>query len=218
MRTVFDEKLTLLNDSLIEMGGCIEHAIIMAVKALAEQDTDLAKYVIQYDDKIDAKEKQIEKLCLEILLLQQPLAGDLRMVSSAIKMITDMERIGDQSADIAEITLQLAGRPYIKKLEHIPKMANATIKMVNDAIDAYVKKDVVLALSVIRYDDVVDEYFTLVRQELIKLIEKDTANCEQALDLMMIAKYFERIGDHATNIAEWAVFSLTGSHEYDKIV
>lgn len=217
MRGIFVDKLGLLNDQLIEMGGCIEHSIIMAVKALEEQDAELARYVIKYDDKIDAKEKQIEKLCLEILLLQHPVAGDLRMVSSTIKIITDMERIGDQSANIAGISLHITA-PYIKRLEHIPKMADATMKMVNDAIDAYVKKDIPLALSVIKYDDVVDEYFILVRNELIELIKKDMSNCEQAFDLMMIAKYFERIGDHATNIAEWVVFSLTGSHEYDRIV
>jgi len=180
------------------MGGLIEYAIKMAVEALINQDEKMALKSIEYDEQVDDKEKEIERQCLDLLLLQHPVASDLRTVSAALKMITDMERIGDQSADISEITLLLTSSVYIKKLEHIPQMAEATIKMVNDAIEAFVKKDAALAASVTQYDDVVDELFITVRN-----------------DLMMIAKYFERIGDHAVNIAEWVIFSLTGSKEYN---
>lgn len=214
MRVKFSEQLDLLNNNLIEMGSFIEHAISMAVKALIEQDVELARQVIAFDDEIDAKEKEIESLCLKLLLQQQPVAKDLRLISAALKMITDMERIGDQSADISEITILLADKQYIKKLEHIPQMAEATIIMVNNALDAFVKKDLELAHQVIRADDVVDDLFDMVKDELIALILKDKQNGEQAIDLIMIAKYFERIGDHAVNIAEWVVFSLTGKNKY----
>jgi phosphate transport system protein len=214
MRKQFISQLHTLNDTLTEMGGLIEYAIQTAVCALVNQDVTLAKEAIAYDEKIDAKEKEIEHLCFDILLLQHPVASDLWVVSSALKMITDMERIGDQSADISELTLIMAGSPYIKKLEHIPLMAEATIKMVNDAIDAFVKKDTELAVSVIEYDDVVDNYFVTVRDDLIELIQSNPDNAAQAFDLMMVAKYFERIGDHAVNIAEWVLFSLTGTKEY----
>jgi phosphate transport system protein len=214
MRTKFEEQLQLLHNSLIEMGGYIEYAIKLALKALVEQDAELARQAIAYDDEIDDKEKDIENLCLKILLQQQPVAKDLRLVSSALKMITDMERIGDHSADISEITLMLAGAPYIKKLVDIPLMAQASIKMVNDSIDAFVKKDLKLAVAVIKADDIVDDYFIKIRKDLVEVVKKDIHNLEQAFDLMMIAKYLERIGDHATNIAEWVVFSLTGRRYY----
>lgn len=213
MRNKFDEQLILLNNSLIEMGGLIERSIALATKALIEQDITLAKKAIISDDEIDSKEKEIENLCLKLLLQQQPVAKDLRLISSALKMITDMERIGDQAADISEITLMLEDKPYIEKLEHIPQMATATIKMVTEAIDAFVKKDLELANRVIKSDDVVDELFDIIKNNLIQLIRNDVKNGEQAIDLLMIAKYFERIGDHATNIAEWVVFSITGEHE-----
>jgi phosphate transport system protein len=214
MRERFREQLTLLNNSLIEMGSFIEYNITMVVKALKEQNADLANKVISHKDEISAMEKGIEHLCLKLLLTQQPVAKDLRMVSAAMKIITDMDRIGDQSADIAENTILLADSPYIKDLIHIPQMAEATIKMVKLAIDAYVRKDKDLALYVINYDDVVDNLFISIRNDLTVLIKQDVENCEQAFDLMMIAKYFERIGDHAVNIAKWVVFSLTGKHEY----
>lgn len=217
MRAVYDEKLSFLHKNLIEMGGYIEHSINNTIKALVKQDVALARECVFYDDTIDAKEKYIEKLCMELILLQQPVAGDLRIISSAMKMITDMERIGDQSSDIAEISITLAKSAYIKKLDHIPKMAEVTVGMVKDAIDAYVSGDLKLAANVIERDDIVDAYFISVRNDLVDLIIKDTDNCDQALSLMMIAKYFERIGDHAVNIAEWAVFSLTGKHYCDKL-
>ncbi|MCL2033944.1 MAG: phosphate signaling complex protein PhoU [Oscillospiraceae bacterium] len=213
MRSKFDEQLSQLNNMLIEMGTLIETAIALATQALREQDIRLAKKVVEYDQEIDQKEQDVEALCLKLLLRQQPVARDLRLVSSALKMITDMERIGDQAADIAEITIMLAGTPYVKKLEHIPQMAQATVKMVTDSIDAFVKKNLELARSVIEYDDVVDDLFVAVRSDLIELIRADIAYGEQAMDLLMIAKYFERIGDHAVNIAEWVVFSITGRHE-----
>lgn len=218
MRNKFDEQLTQLNNQLIEMGALIENAIDTTIEALIHQDVELAKKVIEGEDEIDQKEKDIETLCLKLLLQQQPVAKDLRTISSALKMITDMERIGDHAEDISEITIFLAGRPYIKKLVDIPKMGEATMKMLNDSIDAFVKKDLELANAVIKYDDVVDDLFTLVKNDLIDLIREDAENGEQAIDLIMIAKYFERIGDHAVNIAEWVVFTLTGKHKDIKIM
>lgn len=215
MRNKFEEQLLVLNNMLIEMGGLIETAIALATQALKNQDVEIAKKAIDFDGDIDQKEKDIEALCLKLLLQQQPVAKDLRLISAALKMITDMERIGDQSADISEITIMLAGTPYIKKLEHIPQMAAATVKMVTESIDAFVKRDLDLAYAVIEYDDVVDDLFNSIKFDLIELIRTDSANGEQAIDLMMIAKYFERIGDHATNIAEWVVFSITGRHDND---
>ncbi len=218
MRNKFDEQLSILNNKLIEMGALIEESISLAIKALCEQNIELAKKSINLDTEIDDMEKEIEALCLKLLLQQQPVAKDLRLISSALKMITDMERIGDQSADISEISIMISKAQYIKKLEHIPQMAEATIKMVTEAIDAYVKKDLELANAVIAHDNVVDDLFTTVKNDLINLIHKDTSNGEQAIDLLMVAKYFERIGDHATNIAEWVVFSLTGNHKDKKIM
>jgi len=213
MRSRFDERLDILHNSMIEMGAMIESAISKATRALVEQDAALANEVMNMDKSIDDKEKDIEGQCLKLLLSQQPVARDLRQISAALKMITDMERIGDQAADISEICVYLAEQKYIKELEHIPQMANATIKMVTDSIDAYVKKDLALAQAVIDCDDVVDELFTQIKADLIGLVHKDVSNGEQAFDLMQIAKYYERIGDHATNIAEWVIFSITGSHE-----
>jgi len=212
MRNKFDEQLTHLNKMLIEMGAMIENAITQTKTALLDQDVELAKSIIAGEAEIDQMERDIETLCLKLLLQQQPIAKDLRLISAALKMITDMERIGDHAEDISEITLMLAGSPYIKKLEHIPMMADATMKMVGDAINAFVKKDLRLACSVKRYDDVVDNLFVNIKDDLIALIHQDAAHGEQAIDLIMIAKYFERIGDHAVNIAEWVEFSITGKH------
>ena len=213
MRRKYDEQLELLGNMLVEMGALIETAIARATQALKTQDIAQAKKAIAYDKEVDQKEKDIEQLCLKLLLQQQPVARDLRFISAALKMITDMERIGDQAADIAEIAIMLAGTPYIKEIEHIPLMAEATVKMVSNSIDAFVAKDLELATSVIKYDDVVDELFDTIRFELVELIRADSRNGEQAMDLLMIAKYFERIGDHAENIAEWVVFSITGKHK-----
>ncbi|MDR1664217.1 MAG: phosphate signaling complex protein PhoU [Clostridiales bacterium] len=213
MRNKFDRQLEQLNNMLIEMGALIENAISSAIHALEEQDIKKARQTFALEEEVDQMERDIETLCLKLLLQQQPVARDLRLISAALKMITDMERISDQAADIAEIVLLLAGTPYIKKLEHIPQMADAAIKMVTDSIDAFVKKDLKLAEAVVGYDDVVDRLFDTVKNDLIALIRADSANGEQAIDLLMIAKYFERIGDHAENIAEWVVFSITGKRE-----
>jgi len=210
MRIKFEEQLSGLNNMLIEMGALVETAITLAIQAFENQDLELAKKAISFDDDIDQKEKEIEALCLKLLLQQQPVAKDLRVISAALKMVTDMERIGDQAEDISEITMLLADVPYIKKLEHIPQMATATAKMVTESIDAFVKKDLALAQTVIEYDDVVDDLFDTVKKDLIELIRSDSDSGEQAIDLIMVAKYFERIGDHAVNIAEWVVFSITG--------
>ena len=212
MRLGFDEQLTLLNNSLIEMGGIVEQAIADANQALAAQDVELAQKAIDFDDEIDHKEKAIEALCLKIIMQQQPVARDLRLVSSVLKIITDLERIGDHAADISEITLMLAGKPFIKKPGHIPQMAAATMKMVTQSIDAFVRRDLELARQVIADDDIVDSLFTTVRTELVELLKAHKASSDQAIDLILIAKYFERIGDHAVNVAEWVVFSLTGVH------
>jgi len=215
MRNNFDDQLAKLNEMIINMGAMIEKAIKLAINALVNQDETMAKQAIAYDDEIDEVEKEIEAMCLRLLLQQQPVARDLRAISSALKMITDMERIGDQAADISEITLFLIGETYIKKLEHIPIMAEATAKMVTDSLDAYVRMDLELAQSVIDSDDYVDDLFDTIRNDLIELIKKDEKNGPQAVDLIMIAKYLERIGDHATNIAEWVVFYITGKHVED---
>ena len=215
MRNRFDKQLERLNNELIEMGSMIEKAIEHSIRALVTQDCTLAKRVIEADEEIDRQEKEIESLCLKLLLQQQPVAGDLRQVSSALKMITDMERIGDQAADIAEITVTMLKKkePYIKNLEHIQTMAKETSLMLVGSVDAFVNKNQEQATAVIKQDDVVDDLFSQVQQELVQLIHKDPGCGHQATDLLMIAKYFERIGDHATNISEWVIFSLTGSHE-----
>lgn len=212
MRRGFDAQLEQLNNKLIVMGSLIETAIAMTIKALIDQDKEHAQKTIDFDEQIDQKEKDIEALCLKLILQQQPVARDLRTVSAALKMITDMERIGDQAADISEIALLLADTPYIKKLEHISLMAEETAKMVTEAVDAYVRGDLDKARTVIENDDIVDDYFDAVKEDLIGMISQDVRNGSQALDLLMIAKYFERIGDHAVNIAEWVEFSITGVH------
>lgn len=211
MRKTFDEKLENLSQHLIEMGTLIERAINFTKDAFVMQDAAIADEAIKCEQEIDYLEKEIERMCLDILLLHQPVARDLRIVSSALKMITDMERIGDQCSDISEITKLLVGETYIHTLEHIPKMADATSKMVTDAVDAYVKKDVKLARKVMKFDDEVDRLFLATKKDLIDTIQDDPDTISQALDLMMVAKYYERIGDHAENIAEWVVFSLKGN-------
>ncbi|MCL1848134.1 MAG: phosphate signaling complex protein PhoU [Clostridiales bacterium] len=218
MRNRFEEQLEKLNNTLIEMGGLIEAKIADATKALINQDVLTAQHIIDGDNEVDDMEKEIESLCLKIIMQQQPVAGDLRLVSSILRIITDLERIGDHAVDISELTILLAGKKYIKKLEHIPQMATATMKMLTDSIDAYVRKDIELAKQVIAYDDVVDDLFDQVKAELISIIKENADNGDQAIDLIMIAKYFERIGDHATNVAEWVIFSLTGWHKDSKII
>ena len=212
MRNRFDEQLYELNRELIEMGAMCEEAIASAAKALTMGDIVLANNVIKQGTAIDQMERDIESRCMKLLLHQQPVARDLRLISAALKMITDMERIGDQAEDIAEIITFLKGRT-IEGMELIEDMARETIGMVSASVDAFVKKDVALARSVIQQDDVVDDYFSRVKYDVITLIIEKTVDGEFALDLLMIAKYFERIGDHATNIAEWVIYSVTGTHE-----
>ncbi len=212
MRNQYDRQLERLNEMLLEMGLLCETAIASASKALTERDSVLAKGVIAMDDEIDQKERDVEGLCLKLLLQQQPVARDLRQISSALKMITDLERIGDQAADISEIVVTLPQLPLLEKGGHITKMAEATCRMVTSSIEAYVKQDLEITRAVIASDDTVDELFTKVKDELIAFVAEDPTCGSEALDLLMIAKYFERIGDHATNVAEWVEFAITGSH------
>ena len=216
MRNRFDRQLVQLNNELIEMVGMIEKAISDTVKALVNQDIELASNVIEYDEEIDHQEREIEQLCLKLLLQQQPVAKDLRLISAALKMITDMERIGDHATDISEITIELSKESYIKKLDHIQQMAKETMVMLVQSVEAFVNKDMDKARAVIVHDDVVDDLFNKVKAELIAMIHEDVNAGEQASDLLMAAKYFERIGDHATNISEWVIFSITGQHPDDK--
>ena len=211
MRSRFDEQLSQLHRELIEMGALCEEVIALSSQALTEGSSALAERVAPLDHEIDRKERDIENLCLRLLLQQQPVAGDLRQISAALKMITDMERIGDQAEDIVEIIPCMIAHPH-EEYPKIREMAKETIAMVTDSVDAYVKQDVYLAKAVQMHDDVVDNYFTRIKSGLIDMIAKNPAEGEYALDLLMIAKYFERIGDHATNIAEWVEFSVTGSH------
>lgn len=212
MRSKFDEQLNLLNQKMTQMGSECESIIALSAKALLEGNTADARKAKEQGHKIDQMEREIEAICLKLLLQQQPVAKDLRVISAALKMITDMERIGDQAEDIAEIIAFLGGRTG-EECHDIRLMAEATIKMVTDSVDAYVKQDLELAKAVSDYDDVVDDAFARVKQTLISMISANTSDGEYAIDLLMIAKYFERIGDHATNIAEWVAFSVTGVHK-----
>lgn len=213
MRNRFDEQLDQLNSHLLEMGALIERSIQNATQALVEQNVSAAREAITADREIDQKEREIESLCIILLLQQQPVAKDLRLISAAHKMITDMERIGDQAADISDIVLYIADQPYIKELVHLPQMGQKAIRMVCGSLDAYVNKDLELAQSVMAMDDEIDHLFTVVKNELIEQIHHDAETGEQAMDLLMIAKYYERIGDHAQNIAEWVEYALTGKHK-----
>ncbi|MCL2696242.1 MAG: phosphate signaling complex protein PhoU [Clostridiales bacterium] len=212
MRTVFDEQLLILGGALAGMGDLVHHSLDDAIRALIEQDADLAQQVTTYDDVINEKEKEIERYCLRLIIMQQPVAHDLRFILAVLKSITDLERIGDHARDIAEYAVLFSDKPYIHKLERIQKMASSTLKMVTRCIDAFVRKDLELARSIIVYDDKVDNLFYSVKKDLLDLKKESKDNGNPAVDLIMLAKYFERIGDHATNIAEWVVFYLTGEH------
>ncbi|MDR3210183.1 MAG: phosphate signaling complex protein PhoU [Oscillospiraceae bacterium] len=213
MRRRFDEQLRELNTRLIEMGRVVEAAIRRATDAFLSSDAELARTVVAGDDEVNEIEREIERQCLRLLLNQQPVARDLRQISTALKMITDLERIGDQAADIAELAIFLARNDFLKRPEKIREMAEAAIKMVTESIEAFVRRDAALAEAVIAYDDVVDDLFSVIRRDMIRLVREDAANGEHAFDLMQIAKYYERIGDHAVNIAEWVIFSVTGVHK-----
>ena len=212
MRKTFNEELSIMHDKIIEMGAYCEYLIAMSAKALLDGDISIAKNVLLSGEKVDIMEREIEAICLKLLLRQQPVASDLRQISAALKIITDMERIGDQAEDIAEIVTFLNGHT-MEDVELIEEMARETIIMVTSSVDAFVKKDVELANNVIAKDDIVDDYFSKIKSGIITLITENPADGEFALDLLMISKYFERIGDHAVNIAEWVIYSITGSHK-----
>ena len=212
MRDKFDEQLKKLNSMMSEMGRDCDLAITYAREALIEGNLEKARAVLSVEDDINHMERDIESLCMKLILRQQPIARDLRQISAALKMITDMERIGDQAADIADIIPHLQGRSA-DECSYITEMSAATQKMVIDAVDAFVEGDVNKAEAVIAYDDIVDNYFVDVKKSLSKTISEGTEDGVIAIDFLMIAKYFERIGDHATNIAEWVVYAVTGKHK-----
>ena len=212
MRDFFQEQLNQLNQELIRMGAACEEIIELASRSLTDYSADLAKSVSAVGAQIDESERTIETICMKLLLRQQPVARDLRVISAAMKMITDMERIGDQAEDIVEIVPHLTAYPDAK-FPKIREMAKAAQSMVTEAVDAYVKQDLEMARKVMAHDDVVDTYFTQVKSALIDVIASHPSEGEYALDLLMIAKYFERTGDHCTNIAEWVEFSVTGIHK-----
>ncbi len=208
MRNRFDEQLAHLNDELTTMGALCEEAINGCVEYLTQGDAAMRDAALEADRQIDQKERDIEQLCMRLLLQQQPVATDLRVISSALKMISDMERIGDQATDITEIVKHIKNSVSDGKT-HITEMARATIKMVTDSVESFVKKDISLARSVIGQDDAVDNLFDKVKSELIEAVRGESDSAEVLIDLLMIAKYFERIGDHAENIAEWVIYSIT---------
>ena len=212
MRDIFQEQLNELNRELTRMGAACEEIIALASDALTDWDEALVKKVNIIGTQIDESERTIESICLKLLLRQQPVARDLRQISAAMKMITDMERIGDQAEDIVEIVPYMTAHPD-EKFPKIREMARAAQAMVTEAVDAYVKQDLDMARKVMAHDDVVDNYFSQIKSGIIGIIAAEPAHGEYALDLLMIAKYFERIGDHCTNIAEWVEFSVTGIHE-----
>ena len=217
MRNKFDMQLERLNSQLTHMGEMCEIAITRAPKALEDGKVDEAKAVQEADEEIDQLEKDIERLCLKLLLQQQPVARDLRQISAALKMITDMERIGDQASDIAEIIIS-EKKAEAADIPVIVKMSEAAAKMVRDSVNAYVEKDLELSRAVIDYDDIVDEMFEENKKQLIDYISKNGGEGgREAIDLIMVAKYLERIADHATNIAEWVEFSITGIHKESKV-
>ncbi|MGN0368651.1 MAG: phosphate signaling complex protein PhoU [Wujia sp.] len=217
MRVKFDAQLKNLNEEMIQMGTMIEENIREAIRALVDGDIENAKKIIEKDSLIDQKQRDIENICFNLLIQQQPVAKDLRAITAAMKMVTDMERIGDHAADISEITILLGRSDRIANCNLIVKMASEATDMLIKSIDAFTEKDAEKAKAVIEQDDVVDELFTRIKDELIKLIKKDSERGEQEIDMLMIAKYLERIGDHATNIAEWVIYSLDDRKEQSKI-
>lgn len=211
IRAKYEKELNLVFNKLIEMCHDTELAIEKSVTALKTRDAELAKQVVSEDKTIDNEERDIEQDCLKILLMEHPVAGDFRDVSAALKMITDLERIADQAADISELSLQFGDEEFIKEPEHIEMMAKLVMGMVKDGVTSYIKKDIKTAKGLDKRDDRVDELFETVKRDLIELIKSDPANADQAILFMMIAKYLERIGDHAVNIGEWTEYAATGS-------
>ena len=213
IRKNFEEELSILKKQLVEMCRLTEQMIADAITALVTRDRELGKSIGQMDKRVDEYEMDIEKKCMRIMLRQQPVAKDFRSVSTALKMITDIERFGDQASDIGELVYSMPGETYIKELTHIPAMGNLAVKMVRDSVSSFINNDLELANEVVRADDKMDELFDEVKQELIAYIKKDGNNGEQAITLMMIGKYLERIGDHAVNVAEWTQYNETGVHQ-----
>ncbi len=211
IRTIFDDELSLLNTELIKMGALCERAVRSALNVYFLGKKADAETANKLEKEIDSKERDIEDLCMKLILRQQPVAGDLRLISSAIKMISDMERIGDQAQDIADIAINIDSEE-INDHVHIRNMSETALSMVSKSIDAFVKKDVSTAEEVIKMDDIVDEGFDKIKEELIQAVREDNKKSEEYIDILMIAKYIERIGDHAVNIAEWVEYSVTGTH------
>lgn len=213
MRAKFDEQLNQLNQEMVQMGVMIEENIQTSIEALVRHNVEMAKEIVEKDVAVDQKQKQIEGICFDLLIQQQPVAKDLRAITAAMKMVTDMERIGDHAADISEITVLLDNAEKTKSMETIIQMASEALFMLMQSIDAYVKKDIELAQKVIQHDDVVDKLFGQIKQEIIEQIQqnKDVKEGEYEIDMLMIAKYLERIGDHATNIAEWVIYAYKTS-------
>ena len=213
IRKIFEEELNVLKTELVEMCRLTEQMIDNAILALVNRDRELGKSIGQMDKRVDEYEMDIEKRCMRILLKQQPVAKDFREVSTALKMITDIERFGDQASDIGDLVYTMPGEKYIKKLTHITAMGNLAVKMVRDGVNSFINNDETLADEVIKLDDEMDDLFVTVKNELIELIRKDGNNGDQAIELMMVAKYLERIGDHAVNVCEWTKYNETGVHQ-----
>lgn len=213
IRKLFEEELADLKTELVAMCRLTEQMIDSAIRALVERDRELGKSIGQMDKRVDEYEMTIEKKCMRILLTQQPVAKDFREVSTALKMITDIERFGDQASDIGDLVATMPGEKYIKKLTHLTAMGELAVQMVRESVNAFIRNDESIADEVIRLDDRMDELFATVKNELIELIKQDGANGDQAIELMMVAKYLERIGDHAVNVAEWAKYNETGVHQ-----
>lgn len=214
MRSKFDEQLSELNNEMINMGQKIVGSIAMAIEALNKRDTKLAKEIMDRDSEIDRLQKKIEGICFNLLIQQQPVARDLRTITAAMKMVTDMERIGDHAADISEMTILMGKNSHLESFGHISKMATETMIMLNHSVEAYVEKDEVKAKEVIEHDDIVDNLFTEAKKDVIKLILESPNEGEEATDILLVAKYFERIGDHATNIAEWVIFGVSTEQKF----
>ena len=219
IRTRYEKQLQEIISKLTQMCRLVELAIEKSVKALIKRDHELAQEVCDGDKQIDEMEREIEQACLKILVMEHPVASDFREISTALKMITDLERIGDQARDIAEITLLFPDEKYIRKLEHIPQMATIAIQMVKDGVQAYINHDLKLARALRKVDDEVDALFDTIKTDLTELLKTNPDYAEQAILFMMIAKYLERIGDHAGNISEWVEYAITGKHHksYDNI-
>ncbi|MCL2014497.1 MAG: phosphate signaling complex protein PhoU [Oscillospiraceae bacterium] len=212
-RTNFENELKQLHGRIVEMGSFVETAIDDSIRAFKQGDMELCKSIIGNDKSVDEMEGQIESKCLWLIAREQPIASDLRKITTALKIITDMERIGDHAVDIADLTMRIADKNTFADSIHIPQMAAAAIEMVRNAVTAYVNYDLELAKSTEEKDDEVDEYFNLIKRELVEIFKNQPQNMDNAIDFLLIAKYLERIADHAVNICEWVHFSQTGEHK-----